>query len=67
MATKSREMVYISLTQALNILKTENYLSTSYNLFSNNCQQLVATFNEDMDEKGDQNYKKKLSGKKEWG
>ena len=45
-----REKVDISPTQALNILKKEDYLSNDYSLFSNNCQQLVTTFIEDMDE-----------------
>ena len=50
MDTMPREIVDISLTQALNIMKNEDYLSNDYNLFSNNCQQLVTTFIEDMDE-----------------
>ena len=46
----------LSLTQALIILKTEDYLCSSYNLLFNNCQQLVAAFTEDMDEYRDRDY-----------
>ncbi len=46
----------LSLTQALIMLKTEDYLCTSYNLLFNNCQQLVAAFTEDMDEYRDRDY-----------
>jgi len=51
-----REDVGIRLTQFIERLNRKNYLSTTYCLVTNNCQQLRKKLNQDLDEDKGKNY-----------